>query len=172
MNTRQSDSMTARVVLGWREWVALPGLGIRAVRTKVDTGARSSALHVDVQWRFTEGGAPWVGFRLTPGAPEFGVIECAAPLVDERDVTDSGGHRTRRAFVRTPLALAGIQRDADINLTDRRGMLFPMLLGRTAMAGAFTVDPALSFVHGRPSQDGWPLIPEHAPGDPSWTQDT
>src|SRR5690606_11883874 len=75
MITRQSDSVTPRVVLGWREWVALPGLGIRAVRAKVDTGARSSALHVDVQWRFTEGGAPWVGFRLTPGAPGFGVIE-------------------------------------------------------------------------------------------------
>lgn len=153
--------MTLRVVLGWREWVDLPGLGVRAIRAKVDSGARSSALHVDAQWRFVERGAPWVGFRLTPGGAHGGAVmavDCAAPLVDERDVTDSGGHRTRRAFVRTPLRLAGIERDIDINLSDRRGMLFPMLLGRTAMACTFTVDPARSFLHGRPVDDGLPMV--------------
>jgi hypothetical protein len=138
------------IVLGWREWLALPLLGIAAIRAKVDSGARSSALHVDAQWRFTEGGAPWVGFRLTPSegaAP----VEAAAPLLDEREVTDSGGHRGTRAFLRTPLHLAGVVREIDVNLADRRGMRFPMLLGRTSMAGAFTVDPARSFLHGRPA---------------------
>lgn len=153
--------MTFRVVLGWREWVDLPGLGVPAIRAKVDSGARTSALHVDAQWRFVERGAPWVGFRLTPGGVHGGAgmaVDCAAPLIDERDVTDSGGHRTRRAFVRTPLRLAGIERDIDINLSDRRGMLFPMLLGRTAMARAFTVDPARSFLHGRPGAGGLPMV--------------
>ncbi|WP_242111547.1 ATP-dependent zinc protease family protein [Luteimonas aquatica] len=137
------------IVLGWREWVALPALGITRLRAKIDSGARSSALHVDAQWRFTEGGAPWVGFRITPWKSRQRVIEAAAPLLDERDVVDSGGHRTRRAFLRTPLRLAGIEREIEINLTDRRGMLFPMLLGRSAMAGAFMVDPAQSSIHGR-----------------------
>ncbi len=141
--------MTLPVVLGWREWVELPGLGLGAVRAKVDSGARTSALHVDSQWRFIEGGQPWVGFRLTPGASDGIVLEGAAVLADERDVTDSGGHRTRRAFIRTTLRLGGIEREIDINLTDRRRMLFPMLLGRTAMARTFTVDPARSFLHGR-----------------------
>ncbi|MFD0739246.1 ATP-dependent zinc protease [Lysobacter koreensis] len=139
--------MATRIVLGWREWAALPGLGIAAVRAKVDTGARSSALHVDAQWRFREGGAPWVGFRLSPDGSR--AIEAAAPVFDERDVTDSGGHRTRRVFLRTGMQLAGIEREIEINLSDRRGMLFPMLLGRTAIARAFTVDPARSFLHGR-----------------------
>ena len=136
-------------MLGWREWVALPTLGLSRVRAKVDSGARSSSLHVDVQWRFSEGGAPWVGFRLTTGKAITRVVEGQAPIFDERDVADSGGHRSRRIFLRTQLLLAGQSRDIDINLTDRRGMLFPMLLGRTALADVFTVDPARSFIHGR-----------------------
>lgn len=144
--------MGTRVVLGWREWASLPGLGIEAVRAKVDSGARTSALHVDAQWRFHEGGAPWVGFRVTPGMPESSV-EAAAPIWDERPVTDSGGHRTQRVFLRTTLVLGGIAREIEVNLADRHGMLFPMLLGRTAMARAFTVDPARSFLHGRACPD-------------------
>lgn len=146
--------MATGVVLGWREWVALPALGIAAVRAKIDSGARSSALHVDAHWRYTDGGAPWVGFRLSPCGLQGPAIEGAAPMLDEREVTDSGGHRTRRVFVRTSLRLAGIEREIDINLSNRRAMLFPMLLGRTAMAGVFTVDPARSFLHGRLPLDG------------------
>ncbi len=138
----------ATIVVGWREWAALPALGMPRVRAKLDTGARTSALHVERQWRFVEGGAPWVGFALLPtmrGKP----VESAAPVVAERMVTDSGGHRTLRVFVQTTLALAGIERQIDVNLSDRCGMRFPLLLGRTALAGIFTVDPAASFLHGR-----------------------
>ena len=146
--------MATKIVLGWREWVALPTLGIGAVRAKIDSGARSSALHVDAHWRYTQGGAPWVGFRLSADGVHGPVIEAAAPLLDERDVIDSGGHRTRRVFLRTRLRLAGIEHEIDMNLSDRRGMLFPMLLGRTAMARVFTIDPARSFLHGRMPVDG------------------
>ena len=135
------------ILIGWREWVALPALGLPALRAKVDTGARSCALHVDEQWRFTEAGAPWVGFRVTTGEAGSAPTEAAAPLLEEREVTDSGGHRTRRAFLRTRLALAGVEREVEVNLADRRGMRFPMLVGRTAItAFAFTVDPARSFL--------------------------
>ena len=140
--------MTTKIVLGWREWAALPELGIARLRAKVDSGARSSALHVDCAMAFHDGGAPWVGFRISPGQ-RGGVIEAVAPVFDEREVTDSGGHCTRRVFVRTTLSLAGVDRVVEINLSDRRGMLFPMLLGRTALARVFTVDPARSFLHGR-----------------------
>lgn len=137
------------IMLGWREWVALPALGIERLRAKVDTGARSSALHVDRQWRFVEAGAPWVGFRITPRRVRQGIVEAVAPVFDEREVTDSGGRATRRVFLLTRLRLAGIEREIEINLTDRGGMLFPMLLGRTAMSGTFTVDPAQSSIHGK-----------------------
>jgi hypothetical protein len=138
-----------RITLGWREWAGLPRLGLPAVRCKIDSGARSSALHVDSCWRFTERGAPWAGFRLSNDGHGEAMVQAIAPIFDEREVIDSGGHRTRRIFLRTTLVLAGVEREIEINLTDRQGMLFPMLLGRTAMAGVFTVDPARSFLHGR-----------------------
>jgi len=138
------------IVLGWREWLSLPDLGIARLRAKVDTGARSSALHVDAQWRFSSEGAPWVGFRLTPGRALSGVVETAAPVLDEREVADSGGNRRRRVFIRTRLRLAGSEREIELNLVDRGGMRFPMLLGRTALEGMFTVDPSCSFLHARP----------------------
>ena len=138
-----------RIMLGWREWAGLPRLGLSAVRCKIDSGARSSALHVDTCWRFTDRGAPWAGFCLSNDGHGEAMVQAVAPIFDEREVIDSGGHRTRRIFLRTTLVLAGIEREIEINLTDRQGMLFPMLLGRTAMAGVFTVDPARSFLHGR-----------------------
>ena len=139
--------MSDVVVLGWREWVALPDLRVRRLRAKVDTGARSSALHVDAQWRFIEAGAPWVGFRVSDGREH---VEAFAPVHDEREVVDSGGHRSLRVFLRTRLWLAGATREIELNLCDRGGMAFPMLLGRSALAGAYAVDPARSFAHGRP----------------------
>lgn len=138
------------VAVGWREWAGLPDLGLPRVRAKVDTGARSSALHVERQWRFVERGAPWVGFVVLPRL-QAGQVEAASAIVDERMVTDSGGHRTLRVFVRTRLRLAGIEREIDMNLADRCGMRFPLLLGRTALSDAFVVDPAGSFLHRRRS---------------------
>ena len=143
------------IVLGWREWVALPGLGLAAVRAKVDTGARSSALHCDALEAFQRDGAEWVRFRLQTGEP--GAVAAAeARVIDRRPVTDSGGHTTERVFIRTPLRLAGVAFEAELNLANRRNMLFPMLLGRTALAGRFLVDPAASLLHGDPPGGGAP----------------
>ena len=138
------------IVLGWREWLALPELGIARLRAKVDTGARSSALHVDAQWRSHEAGVPCIGFRLTPGRAGSDACGAVVPIFDERDVADSSGRRSRRVFIRTTLRMAGVERQVEINLVDRGGMRFPMLVGRTALAGMFTVDPSSSFLHARP----------------------
>ena len=138
------------IELGWREWAVLPDLGLPRMRAKIDTGARTSALHVDAWWRFAEGGAPWVGFRVRCGRRRERTVEATAPLVDEREVVDSGGHRAPRPFLHTTLWLAGQARPVEINLADRGGMLFPLLVGRSALGGAFTVDPARSFLHPKP----------------------
>jgi hypothetical protein len=139
-------------VLGWREVLALPDLGITAIRGKIDTGARSSALHVEhigLEWR---DGVEWVRFDL--GSKVSTTQRWSeAKVLDRRQVTDSGGHRTERVFIRTRLALAGEVWPIEINLAKRSGMLFPMLLGRTAMAGRFLVDPQRSFVLGEPDAD-------------------
>ncbi len=152
MNQPASLPDFPHAVLGWREWLALPDLGVLAIRAKVDTGARSSALHVESLETLFRGGAEWVRFRWGPDCrTERDWAE--APVLDRRYVTDSGGHRTERVFIQTTLWLAGARWPVEINLSHRRNMLFPMLLGRTAMAGRFLVDPQRSFVLGEPDAD-------------------
>jgi hypothetical protein len=136
---------------GWREWLALPDLGIGAIKAKVDTGARSSALHVERLEEFQRDGARWVRFEISPTSRRrIRPHVCETPVVDERPVTDSGGDRRMRLFIRTRVAIGVHVFDIETNLTSRRGMLFPMLLGRTALAGRVLVDPAQSYLLGRP----------------------
>ena len=140
--------MVQPILVGWREWVALPQFGIRAIRAKVDTGARSSALHVDWVEDSLRDGVTWLRFGLRPrrASPE---VVCEVPALGRRNVTDSGGQITERWFVATTLRLADEEFAAEINLTSRRTMLFPLLLGRTALQQRFQVDPARSFLCGR-----------------------
>ncbi len=133
--------------LGWREWLALPDLGLVAIRAKVDTGARSSALHVEYSETETEDGVEWVRFGIRPSR-RARMRDCRAPVVDRREVTDSGGKRSLRIFIRTGVQIGGQRYPIELNLTQRREMLFPMLLGRTAVAGRWVVDPAGSFLQG------------------------
>ncbi len=140
---------TPVVTLGWRERVALPQLGIDLLKAKLDTGARSSSLHVDSLQEFRRDGATWLRFTIHLGRRETLAICCEAPALDRRAVTDTGGRRTERWFIRSQLQLAGQRFSVDINLTDRRHMLFPLLLGRTALSGRFAVDPARSYTQSR-----------------------
>lgn len=135
-------------MLGWREWLALPEFGIDAIRAKVDTGARSSSLHVDRLETFSRDGREWVRFSIDPAGHGVYVRDCEAPVIDRRPVTDSGGQTSVRVFVRTTLRLGTLEFPIEMNLASRRGLRFPMLLGRTAMAGRCVVDPARSFQLG------------------------
>ncbi len=134
--------------VGWREWVALPELGIRGIVAKIDTGARSSALHVDEQWEFTQDGEPWIGFVIHNMHEGSAGIQGLARILDRRPVTDSGGHRALRPFIATTLVLAGQHRTVEVNLCSRRTMTYPMLLGRTAIRTRYLVDANRSFMHG------------------------
>ena len=138
----------SKIIIGWREWVALPQLGVPAIIAKVDTGARTSALHVDEQWEFNEQGAPWVGFRIHNLQQDTPQIESAAPILDRRCVTDSGGRQTERIFIESRVELGGVHRNIEINLCSRGTMIFAMLLGRTAIRTRFVVDANKSFLHG------------------------
>lgn len=148
-----SEQAAERVWVGWREWVALPDLGIGAVKAKVDTGARTSALHAFFVDPFRTGGRERVRFGVHPvqGSTEV-AAECEADVVDRRVVTDSGGHAEERFVIRTPIRLGELIWPVEITLTDRDTMTFRMLLGRTAMAGRLWVNPSRSFLTGGPAE--------------------
>lgn len=137
----------SQVTVGWREWAELPELGIDAIKMKVDTGARTSALHAFAITEFIRDGRPWVAFSLHPIQGDERVCQCQAQVLDRRLVTDSGGHQEERPVIRTSLLLGGRQWPIEVTLTDRETMKFRMLLGRTAM-DQILVSPRESFLLG------------------------
>lgn len=141
--------------LGWREWVSLPGLEIERIKCKVDTGARTSSLHAYFVERFTEHGRDRVRFGIHPLQQDATVSQiCVADVLDERMVSDSGGHRERRVVIETELTVLGQTYPAEFTLASRDTMRFRMLLGRTAIAGRFLVDSSRSYAGGRPKKKG------------------
>lgn len=137
----------AKQALGWREWVALPEFGIDYIKAKVDTGARTSALHAFYIEPFTRDDQPWIRFGIHPRQRSSEeVVDCEAAVVDRREVTDSGGHREERYVIQTVVKLGAEEIAVEMTLTDRENMRFRMLLGRTAMRGRFLVDPGRSYL--------------------------
>ncbi len=142
-------------VIGWREWIALPELGVPALKVKVDTGARTSALHAVHIEEFTRRGAVWVRFEILPLQQDLHtVVSAEAPLVEYRQVRSSNGHRERRPVIATPIVLAGQQWVIELTLTNRAVMGFRMLLGREALQRRFHIDPARSYLGGGPPDVG------------------
>lgn len=141
---------TGLAAIGWREWLSLPDLGIPHLKAKVDTGARTSALHACYVDPFRVRGVQMVRFGIHPLQRRTDIIiDCTAAVLDRRDVTDSGGHREMRYVIETLATLGAVTWPLELTLTNRDTMRFRMLLGRTAMEDRFMVVPSASYLHGR-----------------------
>ncbi len=135
--------------IGWREWVALPDLGIDAIKAKADTGARTSALHAYNIEPFRRAGALWLRFELHPlQRSEATKVVCEAPAIDERTVRNSGGGVEYRYIIRTLLRLGDRSWPIELALANRDQMGFRMLLGRTALEDRVLVEPGRSYLLG------------------------
>lgn len=135
--------------IGWREWVALPDLKVGAIKAKIDTGARTSALHAYRIEPFRRAGALWLRFELHPiQRSEATKVVCEARAVDERAVRNSGGRVERRYIIRTSLKLGEKIWPIELALANRDQMGFRMLLGRTALEGRALIEPGRSYLLG------------------------
>lgn len=134
--------------LGWKEWGQLPDIGIDRIHMKVDTGAKTSCLHAFKIEPFERDGATWLTIHVHPQQDSLLEHRFEAPVYEQREVTDSGGHTEVRYVIQTRLLLGEFDRTIELTLTNRDTMKFRMLLGRQAMRHHFTVNPAAAHLLG------------------------
>lgn len=146
-----SGPANSSTVTGWREWVAIPDLGVPWIKAKVDTGARSSAIHAFDIEEFWDLPTPAVRFAIHPWQrTDDDVVTVTRPILDRRTVRSSSGHAEERLAVGVGVRLAGRLIPVALTLATRDQMDFRMLIGREALEQGFLVDPARSYVGGRP----------------------
>jgi hypothetical protein len=160
------------LVIGWRELIALPEFGIASMRAKIDTGARTSALHALDQQLFEKDGAPWVRFRVPiPGTPR--TARFTAPVLDQRDIRNTSGEPESRIVIRLLMILSWHRWHIEVTLANREKMEFDMILGRTAIRRrGIMVDPGRSWLAGPPRADGFDPSREADPAGPQHRKET
>ncbi len=136
-------------IIGWREWVVLPDLNLPPIKAKIDTGARTSALHAFHIRPFEKDGVPYVEFVVHPvqrrRKPE---IRCEAPILEQRQVTSSTGHSEMRYVIKTNAEIGNESLVVEVTLTNRDQLGFRMLIGREAIREKFMIDPGRSYCAG------------------------
>jgi ribosomal protein S6--L-glutamate ligase len=143
-----------KVIFGSEEWFSFPELGIPTIKARVDSGAKTSALHAINITPFIKDGANWVKFDINPIQNNLKtVLHCEAPLVDKRIVKSSSGFREQRFVIRTTLDVGNSNWPIEMTLTNRDSMGFRMLLGREAMSGRVLVDPEQIYLLGQSTTD-------------------
>lgn len=142
-----AKNFAKKKVIGWREWIELPDLGIGAIKVKVDSGARTCALHATkIQYTKNEKGDIWVSFNVVTQVEPRKTVRAHAPLVEKRKIKSSMGHASMRPVIRTSLKISDEIWPVEVTLVNRDPMGFRMLLGRQALKGRYLIHPARSFI--------------------------
>ncbi len=153
MKKRKADTKAQLPVIGWREWIGLPDLGIERIKAKVDSGARSSSLHAFDLHEFERDGEQWIRFSVHPvQRSATAVVVSEAKILDYRSVRSSSGKARVRPVITTTVSLLGTSWPVEVTLANRDRMGFRMLLGREAFRGRFLVDAATSYYGGKPER--------------------
>ncbi len=140
----------AHILIGWQEWCALPKLHLPAIKAKIDTGAKTSALHASEVKPFHRQGELFVHFKVHPLQKVRDLeIDCTAPVIDHRVIMNSGGHKELRYIIQTTIVLGTLKWDIDISLTNREPLAFRMLLGRDALKQDFLIEPGKKLYQGK-----------------------
>lgn len=139
-----------KVTIGWREWASFPDLGIRGMKAKIDTGARTSAMHAWNIRLYEHEGKDWVEFEVHPmQRNNTERLICNAPVSGCRKIRSSSGHHEMRYVIKTSVEIGERRHDIEITLTNRDEMGFRLLLGRTALRGDYIIDPGRSYLTGK-----------------------
>jgi len=140
---------TEKNICGAEEWCKFPQLAVPAIKARVDSGAKTSAIHALNIKPFQREGVSWVRFDVCPLQDNRKtVVHCEAPVFDRRSVKSSSGSSEKRYVIKTSLAIGDQSWDVELTLTNRDAMGYRMLLGREAMSGKLIVDPEESFAFG------------------------
>ncbi len=148
------DGPTRQVAqIGWREWVGLPRLGVPRIKAKIDTGARTAALHAEDVEAFERDGVPWVRFKIAGGEEGADWRTCEAPVADKREIRNTSGVPEERYIINTSLRLGSRRWSIEVSLANRAQMGFELILGRTAIRRRrLVVNPGRSFLAGEPKK--------------------
>jgi hypothetical protein len=140
-------------VIGWREWIKLPNLGVDHIKAKVDSGARSSSIHAVNIKTFDRNGEQWVHFRIHPiQRSKKNATDIEARVLEFRSVKSSNGISKIRPVILTKVTLLGKVLEVELTLASRNNMGFRMLLGREAFRDHFLVDGGRSYYGGKPEK--------------------
>lgn len=150
---KKLKSVTPKLVAGWREWAQLPDLHVEKIKVKLDTGAKTSALHAFKLKPFIKDGEDWIQFDVHPIQDNETITKtCCCPIVDYRWITSSSGHRQKRYIIQTTVCIGEYLSLIEISLAKRDEMGFRMLIGRNALKRKILVDSSHSFILSRHSK--------------------
>lgn len=139
-----------KLIIGWNEWCKMPTLGLYAIKAKIDTGARTSALHAFDIKKYMRSGKAFVSFNVHPLQKNSNLtVHCRAPIVDEREIMSSNGHKELRYVIETMLHIGDMSWQIEMTLSNRDPLRYRMLLGRNALAGNVIIEPSLKLIQGK-----------------------